>query len=904
MIFMQPVPKRSRCLLAACVALSLFSQAQADQVIITPVADAYTRQFSPDLTAGGEPSLVSGCLGDTVNREIRRALIQFDLSGQIPVGATVNSATLRVNVVMVPRARADSVFHVRRVLSQWSEGEVTWNSRLSGVAWQSPGAEGPADASPNPSSSVEILSFGGYDFPSTAGLVADVQAWVDNPAGNFGWMLESEDELTARTARRFGAREDPIQTPALTIDFSMPSLGVVIQPPQQTVPAGSDATFTAVASGTPPFTYQWFFTGNTLPGQTTDVLTLTNVQPNQSGPYTVVASNGSGSVTSAPATLTVTNLPAGVPTVAITSPTNGARFAAPATVTFTADATNGTAAITNVEFFLNGNSVGNDTNAPYTVTVSGLTNGNYAVSAQATDDQGQVGVSPPISFSVVAPPVVSITSPSPGSRFALGTNILIVANVVSNGARITEVDFYAARFVPDLGDYETNLIGTAFGPPYTNRWTPLLAGDYLLSAVAQNELGQTGRSTNVPIRVFISELILPVIALTDAPRNFARITSSPILISGTANDNIGLDRVEYQVVSGPLLQNIGGFTNNASGTTSWSAEVQLVPGKNAVRFRSVDLANNKSHVITRFYTYFVKEPFVIQTSEGGTVVPDLNGRNLQLGKRYTVTAKPAPGYIFAGWENATPTNSRTITFEMTSGLVLVANFVPNPFPAVAGTYLGLFFDADPNRFRPENSGQIGIRLGNRGAFSGKVTLAGTAHGFRGQFDPAGRAQVSILRGARPPIAISLVLDLIEGGSTIDGTVSTTSDANSLTSPLLARRNVFNARTNPAPQAGQRSFVLQQPTDTGVETFASASARISAAGTVSFSGALADSRRFSKSSALGSDGEAPFYLSLNHGHELLIGWLNFGDGSSPAVGGQIFHATPDVPAVVILEAASE
>jgi len=47
MIFMQAVPKRNCCLLAACVRCHFFSEAQADQVIITPVADAYTRQFCP-----------------------------------------------------------------------------------------------------------------------------------------------------------------------------------------------------------------------------------------------------------------------------------------------------------------------------------------------------------------------------------------------------------------------------------------------------------------------------------------------------------------------------------------------------------------------------------------------------------------------------------------------------------------------------------------------------------------------------------------------------------------------------------------------------------------------------------------------------------------------------------------
>src|SRR5207253_11511098 len=157
-----------------------------------------------------------------------------------------------------------------------------------------------------------------------------------------------------------------------------------------------------------------------------------------------------------------------------------------------------------------------------------------------------------------------------GSRVPLGTNVTVTATVVSNGASITEVDFYAARFDTQNGGYETNLIGNDTAPPYSITWSPAEAGDYLLSAVAINGFGQSGTSSNLPVRIFIEEIVPPVIAITDAPRNFSRITSSPIVVSGAANDNIGLDRVEYQVVSGPLLQNIGPFVP-AEGTTSWTA---------------------------------------------------------------------------------------------------------------------------------------------------------------------------------------------------------------------------------------------------------------------------------------------------------------------------------------------
>jgi len=63
------------------------------------------------------------------------------------------------------------------------------------------------------------------------------------------------------------------------------------------VDAGQTVTLTAVASGTSPLAYSWQFNGAAIPG-TNSVLTLTNLQPAQSGYYRVTASSQYGSVSS------------------------------------------------------------------------------------------------------------------------------------------------------------------------------------------------------------------------------------------------------------------------------------------------------------------------------------------------------------------------------------------------------------------------------------------------------------------------------------------------------------------------------------------------------------------------------------------------------------------------------
>lgn len=77
------------------------------------------------------------------------------------------------------------------------------------------------------------------------------------------------------------------------------------QPRSQTVPAGTNVTFTAEASGTNVH-YQWSRNGLPLSGATSSTLTLSNVSPAVGGTYSVTASSGSQAKLSHDAVLLVT----------------------------------------------------------------------------------------------------------------------------------------------------------------------------------------------------------------------------------------------------------------------------------------------------------------------------------------------------------------------------------------------------------------------------------------------------------------------------------------------------------------------------------------------------------------------------------------------------------------------
>lgn len=90
---------------------------------------------------------------------------------------------------------------------------------------------------------------------------------------------------------------------------------IVVQPQNQTANQGQNAAFSVTATGSAPLSYQWQFNSTNLSGATSSSYTVTNAQPANVGPYSVIVSNSLGTAPSSNALLTVivppaiTNLP-------------------------------------------------------------------------------------------------------------------------------------------------------------------------------------------------------------------------------------------------------------------------------------------------------------------------------------------------------------------------------------------------------------------------------------------------------------------------------------------------------------------------------------------------------------------------------------------------------------------
>lgn len=215
-------------------------RASAISLSLPPVADTSLIEIAPTNNNGGQAWLLAGKIQNDVFRV--RALMRFDLSA-IPTNATVRSAAVTLEVTREPSdGLANAPFGLCRMLRSWGEGgkvattspgqgspatfgEATWlHSHFPTNAWTTPGAAQGVDYSDVESSFQFIygVNQSPYRFESTPELVADVQDWIRDPAGNFGWMLRCDDEATPFTARRFGSREDANASPKLEVDYLVP----------------------------------------------------------------------------------------------------------------------------------------------------------------------------------------------------------------------------------------------------------------------------------------------------------------------------------------------------------------------------------------------------------------------------------------------------------------------------------------------------------------------------------------------------------------------------------------------------------------------------------------------------------------------------------------------------------
>jgi hypothetical protein len=200
---------------------------------LIPSADTAIFEGDADYNIGGFANMPCGSTFGNEGRPFAwRSLLRFDLT-PVPSNATITSATLTLQLVKRPNGPGSN-FRIFRLLKNWGEGvqnyvtglpattgECSWNNRLHpDVPWGIPGGLAGVDYRTNISGNIFADDTIAYTFPSNPSLVADLQNWVAQPGTNFGWIMISDAEGTAATARRFSTREGT-SPPQLSIHYNL-----------------------------------------------------------------------------------------------------------------------------------------------------------------------------------------------------------------------------------------------------------------------------------------------------------------------------------------------------------------------------------------------------------------------------------------------------------------------------------------------------------------------------------------------------------------------------------------------------------------------------------------------------------------------------------------------------------
>ena len=123
---------------------------------------------------------------------------------------------------------------------------------------------------------------------------------------NTGLAAVTAYYYVVRATNYLGASANSAPASAVTLIPPTPP-SITTQPLSQTASAGSNVTFTVVAAGSVPFSYQWRKESVSLAGATASALVVATAQASDQGQYSVVVSNAYGGVISSAAQLTVLN---------------------------------------------------------------------------------------------------------------------------------------------------------------------------------------------------------------------------------------------------------------------------------------------------------------------------------------------------------------------------------------------------------------------------------------------------------------------------------------------------------------------------------------------------------------------------------------------------------------------
>ncbi len=174
--------------------------------ILDTVADTDIYEGTTGINYGTSIDIVAG--RDNAGKQ-DKILIKFDLSG-LPAGATLTSATLRLNLVGTSGTGTFNI-GLYKIIKTWIETTATWSNFSSGGNYDST------------QQAVTSVALGSTGFKEWAVPVVMVNGWIAAPSTNYGLALVFESS-TKGPDYQFASKENTTvaNRPQLVINYTMP----------------------------------------------------------------------------------------------------------------------------------------------------------------------------------------------------------------------------------------------------------------------------------------------------------------------------------------------------------------------------------------------------------------------------------------------------------------------------------------------------------------------------------------------------------------------------------------------------------------------------------------------------------------------------------------------------------
>ena len=294
----------------------------------------------------------------------------------------------------------------------------------------------------------------------------------------------------------------------------------------------------------------------------------------------------------------VTNI---LPEVTIISPTNNDnKIITGSTLLILANATDADGKVNKVEFFVDGKSVGIDTETPYSANYVAVS-GKHFITAVATDDQLATTTSTTINIEVkdktnILPEVAIISPTNNDNKIITGSTLLILANATDADGKVNKVEFFV----------DGKSVGIDTETPYSANYVAV-SGKHYITAVATDDSLATTTSTTINIEVKDNQL--PLVSLTNYfetvyKQDVVKITANAYDIDGTITDveffvdsvSVGVDQIapySTEWIATPGIHNIKAVAKDNNGAKTASI-IKTIDVKNYLASISEENMTNNS----------------------------------------------------------------------------------------------------------------------------------------------------------------------------------------------------------------------------------------------------------------------------------------------------------------------